>query len=338
VSAAARIARRIALAGTAIVAVLAGWAAWYAYAPLGLAPLPVEFSVAQGESLRTVSRNLARAGVLPDAWRFELLGRATGAAGALKAGNFQFDADLSAHELLEALTGSAYRLESVVLVEGWTFRQIRAALDAHGALRHDTRSRTDAELLAAAGATEPHPEGLFFPDRYHFARGASDVSVLRRAYLRMQTMLEAQWARRSPDLPLANRYEALVLASIVEKETGRDADRPLVAGVLVNRLRKGMKLQVDPSVIYVLGSEFDGNLRRRDLERDGPYNTYLREGLPPTPIAMPGLASISAALNPAATPALYFVARGDGSSHFSATLVEHNRAVTKYQRSPVGKP
>jgi UPF0755 protein len=225
---------------------------------------------------------------------------------------------------------------TVIFVEGWTFRQIRKTLDEHPDVTHATRELTDEEVLQRLGIEDASPEGLFFPDTYHFARGNSDLRVLRRAQRLMQSHLEAQWAARAPELPLATPYEALILASIVEKETGREEERRLVAAVFVNRLRKGMLLQADPTVIYGLGETFDGNLRKRDLVADAPYNTYTRTGLPPTPIAMPGLASLAATLNPPASDVLYFVSRGDGSSHFSRTLGEHERAVTKYQRS--GRP
>jgi UPF0755 protein len=253
----------------------------------------------------------------------------------LKAGSYQLDASWSALELLDAITGTAaVRLDRIALVEGWTFRQLRGALDAHPSLKHDTAGLSATEILQLLGIARASPEGLFFPDSYYFPKGTTDISVLRRAALRMETILAQQWAQRSDGLPIRDAYEALIVASIVEKETALEADRPLVAAVLLNRLRKGMRLQADPTVIYGLGEDFDGNLRRRHLEGDSPYNTYARPGLPPTPIAMPGLTSLAAAVRPAASSALYFVARGDGSSHFSESLDEHNRAVNRYQRQP----
>ncbi len=318
----------------AAVLLVGGWVAYYLFAPLRFANEAREFEIARGATLRQVARELAAAGVLPDAWRFELLGRVLQREGALKAGSYQLATSWSALELLDGITGkAAFILDKAVLVEGWTFRQIRSALNAHPSLRHDTAGLADAEVLKLLGISRSHPEGLFFPDTYHFARGTSDTAVLRRAARRMQDILAEQWAERHAGLPIAQPYEALILASIIEKETGRESDRPLVAAVLMNRLRKGMRLQVDPTVIYGLGDAFDGNLRRRDLEHDTPYNTYLYAGLPPTPIAVPGLASIAAAVKPADSNALYFVARGDGSSHFSDSLSEHNRAVSKYQRA-----
>lgn len=334
-------ARRWVLRGLGVfslfVLALAAWIAWYLWAPLNFSDGKQEFVIEQGATLRSVSRSLASAGVLPDARRFELLGRVLKRESALKAGNYQLDAKWSALVLLDGITGrAAVQLDRLVLVEGWTFRQFRAALDAHDALRHETSGLSDGDVAQKVGlAAGMHPEGQFFPDSYYFAKGATDTSIMRRAAARMTDILNRQWIERMEDLPISTPYDALILASIVEKETGRSSDRPLVAAVLVNRLRKGMRLQVDPTVIYGLGERFDGNLRRGDLERDTPYNTYTRSGLPPTPIAAPGLASIAAVLKPAASSALYFVARGDGSSEFSDTLADHNRAVAKYQRTPV---
>jgi UPF0755 protein len=315
---------------------LCAWVAHFLWSPLGFSGNTREFEIEQGATLRSVARGLAAAGVIEDAWRFEALGRVLKREAKLKAGNYQLDARWSALELLDGITGeAAVLLDRVVLVEGWTFRQFRAALDAHPALRRDTAGLDDRSVAEKVGlAPEMHPEGLFFPDTYHFARGTSDLAVLRRAAARMQQILDRQWAQRREGLPIETPYEALILASIVEKETGRASDRPLIAAVLVNRLTRGMRLQVDPTVIYGLGDEFDGDLRRIHLERDTPYNTYTRAGLPPTPIGAPGLASIAAVMNPASSSALYFVSRGDGSSAFSETLADHNRAVQKYQRAP----
>jgi len=219
-----------------------------------------------------------------------------------------------------------------VLVEGKTFRQFRAALNENRDLVHDSATLGDKEILARLGVPETHPEGLFFPDTYVFNKGSSDLDVMRRASRAMQTRLAAAWEQRDRTVPLKSPYELLILASIVEKETGLAADRPLVAAVFANRLRRGMLLQTDPTVIYGLGERFGGNLRKIDLQTDTPWNTYTRPGLPPTPIAMPGLASLQAAARPPASDRLYFVARGDGSSHFSASLDEHNNAVNRYQR------
>ena len=227
------------------------------------------------------------------------------------------------------------------LIDGWTFRQVRAELQRNPTLKPQTQGLSDAEVMASIGAAGVLPEGRFFPDTYAYSKGSSDLAVLQRAYAAMQRRVDAAWAQRPAGSPLKSPDDLLKLASIVEKETGRAAERGLVAAVFLNRLRIGMPLQTDPTVIYGLGETFDGNLRKRDLQTDTPYNTYTRRGLPPTPIAMPGLASLRAAVQPAATPALYFVARGDGSSVFSADLAAHNRAVNQYQRGiqpPAARP
>jgi UPF0755 protein len=276
---------------------------------------------------------MERAGVLREPERFVLMARLLGEARSIKAGNYEVSEPVTPYRLLQKIVHGEVTQATITFVEGWTFRDIRKILDEHPDVAHATRELTDEEVLQRLGIEDVSPEGLFFPDTYHFARGNSDLRVLRRAHRLMQSHLEAQWAARAPELPLATPYEALILASIVEKETAREEERPLVAAVFVNRLRKGMLLQADPTVIYGLGETFDGNLRTRDLVADAPYNTYTRTGLPPTPIAMPGLASLAATLNPPASDVLYFVSRGDGSSHFSRTLGEHERAVTKYQRS-----
>ncbi len=218
------------------------------------------------------------------------------------------------------------------IIEGWTFNQFRTALNTNPAIRHDSTSLPEAEILRRIGAAEPYAEGLFFPDTYYFVKGTSDLALLKRAYKTMQLHLQESWQERTLNLPFKSAYEALILASIVEKETGQASDRSMIAAVFINRLRKGMLLQTDPTVIYGLGENFDGNLRKRDLLADTSYNTYTRTGMPPTPIALPGLASIQATLHPASTDALYFVARGNGSSQFSNTLNEHNNAVNRYQK------
>ncbi len=276
---------------------------------------------------------MERAGVLRNTDFFVIMGRLLGEAGNIKPGIYEIDSPITPYTLLRKITEGDVTQQAVTFVEGWTFRQIRKALDEHTGVKHDSRELSEAEILKRLGAKAASPEGLFFPDTYHFDSGSSDVLVLRRAYRLMQSHLDAQWKNRAPDLPLATPYEALILASIVEKETGQPGDRPMVAAVFVNRLRKGMLLQADPTVIYGMGEAYDGNIRKRDLTTDTPYNTYTRTGLPPTPIAMPGLASLAATLNPPASDVLYFVSRGDGTSHFSRTLGEHERAVTKYLRS-----
>jgi UPF0755 protein len=320
-------------AAAAISVLFASAFAWYAMTEVATAPLPLQFGIKPGSTLRGAALEMERAGALRRPALFILMGRVLGEARNVKAGNYELTEPVTPYRLLRKIVHGDVTQASVKFIEGWTFRELRKALDDHSDLAHVTRELADEEILKRLGIQEASPEGLFFPDTYHFASGSSDLRVLRRAHRLMQSHLDSQWKTRTPDLPLKSPYEALILASIVEKETGREDERPMVAAVLVNRLRKGMLLQADPTVIYGLGESFDGNLRKRDLLKDAPYNTYTRTGLPPTPIAMPGLASLAAALNPPKSDVLYFVSRGDGSSHFSRTLGEHERAVTKYQRS-----
>jgi len=313
------------------IAAGAGWMAWFADRPLPLDASPLEFTIPPGSSATSAARLIASAGVRMQPWQFALLARVLGKEASLKAGIFEVEEGITARGLLDKLVRGEVAQSEILFVEGWTFRQMRAALDVHPHVRHDTAGAPDAEIMQRIGAAGEGPEGRFFPDTYRFARGASDLEILRAAHRAMRQRLETAWAARTENLPLASPDEALILASIVERETGRPEDRATIAAVFVNRLRAGIRLQADPTVIYGLGEKFDGNLRKRDLEEDGPYNTYTRAGLPPTPIAMPGQAALDATLNPAPSDALYFVARGDGSSEFSRTLQEHNRAVTKYQ-------
>ena len=333
VSLRSRLRRALALAVLAVL-LSAGYMAWYANTPVAVAAYPAEFEIPQGAGLRVAARRLGESGIDIRPRHFELLARVTGRVGAIKAGNYELAGPTTAAELLDKLTRGEVAQAEIRIIEGWTFAQLRAELDGSGLLRHDTTGQSDAELLQRLGASERHPEGLFFPDTYLFARQSGDFAVLRRAYHAMQRHLAQEWAARAPDVPYKTPYEALIMASIVEKETGRASEREQIAGVLVNRLRIGMALQVDPTVIYGLGQSFDGNLKRVHLTTDGPYNTYTRPGLPPTPIALPGLASLRAALQPAKTRALYYVSRGDGTSEFSRNLEEHNRAVSKYQLQP----
>ena len=306
-------------------------AGWLSLRSLPMRSLPTAFSVPTGASLRAAAQAIEAAGIDLPAWQMEMLGRMLGRASKIKAGSYEVEQGISALGLLDKLTRGDVTQGELVLVEGRTFRQFRATLNEHPDLAHDSLKLTDLEILARLGAQESHPEGLFFPDTYLFNKGASDFDVLRRAYKAMQPRLAAAWEGREPTLPLKTPYELLTLASIIEKETGLAADRPQVAAVFVNRLRRGMLLQTDPTVIYGLGERFDGNLRKVDLQTDTRWNTYTRPGLPPTPIAMPGLASLQAAAKPPPSDRLYFVARGDGSSAFSASLNEHNGAVARYQ-------
>jgi UPF0755 protein len=258
--------------------------------------------------------------------------RWSGQSRKIRAGSYEIGAGVTPIALLNKMVRGDETLAVVRLIEGWTFRQFRAELAKADSLKPTTATLSDEQLMQTLGAPGVAPEGRFHPDTYAYSKGSSDIAVLKRAYRAMQKRLDAAWQERSPDTPLASADDALVLASIVEKETGVGADRGRVAGVFVNRLRIGMPLQTDPTVIYGLGTAFDGNLRKRDLLADTPFNTYTRAGLPPTPIAMPGNASLLAAVHPDPTKALYFVSRGDGSSEFSETLADHNRAVNRYQR------
>ncbi len=305
---------------------------WWLARPLPLRGSSVELSIEAGSTPRDVAQAWVDAGVVaPPRLLYEWF-RWSGQARRIRAGSYEIDAGTTPRGLLAKMVQGDETLEKVRLIEGWTWRQVRAALAAAPHLKHASAALGDAELMAALGSPGLPAEGRFFPDSYVYSRGVSDLTILKRAHAAMQQRLAATWAERSPDTPLKSADEALVLASIVEKETGQAAERGLVAGVFVNRLRIGMPLQTDPSVIYGLGEAFDGNLRKRDLLADTPFNTYTRGGLPPTPIAMPGLAALRAAVRPEATRALYFVARGDGSSVFSDNLADHNRAVNQYQR------
>ncbi|MEF8766459.1 MAG: endolytic transglycosylase MltG [Candidatus Accumulibacter phosphatis] len=304
--------------------------------PIGLERATVDFTITPGSSLRTAIREIAAAGVELDPWALVLLARLLGVEASIKAGSYEIARGVTQLQLLRKLTHGDFTQAELAFIEGWTFRQMRERLDAHPDLRHETTGIPEAEIMRLLGAPQVAAEGLFFPDTYLFAKRSSDVELLARAYRAMQRHLEREWSARAAALPYRDPYQALIMASIVEKETGREQDRSLVAAVFVNRLRQGMLLQTDPTVIYGLGENFDGNLRKSDLLADTPYNTYTRAGLPPTPIAMPGLASLRATLHPELSEALYFVARGDGTSHFSHTLPEHRQAVTRYQKG--GKP
>jgi len=310
----------------------AGGLAWYGNRPLQFEPLPKTLNVVPGTNLRSLSAMLEREGVVGNAQIFWLLGRILGKAGTLKVGVYTLDRPLTPLELYAMIQRGEVSQAMVQFIEGWNWREVRAALAAQPMLKNESASMGDTEILQAIGAEEDHIEGLLFPDTYFYAPHTSDLGVLRRAYRRQHEKLMAAWEARAPGLPYRTPYEALIMASIVEKETGMAFERPRIAGVFLNRLRLGMRLQTDPTVIYGLGERFDGNLRKIDLQRDTPYNTYTRAGLPPTPIAMPSEAAIQAALNPAKTDALYFVARGDGTHVFSSTLDAHNRAVNRYQR------
>jgi UPF0755 protein len=316
-----------------VVVVAAGGAAWWwLNRPLPLTAPTVEVSIESGTPPREVAQAWVDAGVAVHPRLLYEWFRWSGQARKIRAGSYQIGEGTTAVHLLDKMVRGDEVLETVRLIEGWTFRQFRAELAKAPNLKPMTPRMSDAQIMEAIGAAGEPAEGRFFPDTYAYSRGVSDLTVLRRAYFQMQRRLVQAWAERANDTPLKSMDEALTLASIVEKETGTSGDRPMVAAVFINRLRLGMPLQTDPTVIYGMGERFDGNLRKKDLLADGPFNTYLRAGLPPTPIAMPGAASLKAAVNPARSKALYFVARGDGSSVFSETLDAHNRAVDQYQR------
>ncbi len=308
-----------------------GSAVWWVCTPhRGSGEEEVRLEIKPGYGLRSIAAELQRATGL-SALGFEMLSLLTGSSTKLRAGVYEVHMQDSPWRILDKMVKGESRLDSVVIVEGWTFLQMRTAIEKHPAIRSELRGLSVQDWWQALGLPATHPEGVFFPDTYFFAGGTSDRRLYQMAYEAMQKELNRAWEQRHPSLPLRRPYDALILASIVEKETGMEVDRGKIAGVFINRLKIGMRLQTDPTVIYGLSEKFDGNLRRRDLEADTPYNTYTRAGLPPTPIALPGRAALRAAVNPDLTRALYFVARGDGSSHFSVTLDEHNRAVAKYQ-------
>ncbi len=320
------------IAVLAAIVVVAG-ASWsWLDRPLPISGGPIDLAVEPGESARDVALGVVQAGVPTNAvwlyWWFRLSGESR----QIKAGSYEISAGTTPRSLLQKLVRGDEALRSVTLVEGWTFGQLQEALQRADQLKPDSRSLTHTALMEKLGKPGLAPEGRFFPDTYTYAKGSSDLAVLQRALHAMDKKLDAAWAQRKPNSPLKSPHEVLVLASIIEKETGTAADRAEVGAVFNNRLRIGMRLQTDPTVIYGMGSAFDGNLRKVDLQRDTPWNTYTRNGLPPTPISMPGKASLLAAVQPSESKALYFVARGDGSSQFSATLDEHNRAVNKFQR------
>jgi UPF0755 protein len=304
--------------------------------PLALPGAGLTYVVAAGQGVGDVARDLHGRGVLPAPYWLEWSARLGGEAARLKAGEYFLPAGTTPRGLLKTLVAGRVVQHSLTLVEGWTFAQVLEAVRRHDAIRETLTGLSPEAVMDRIGSPGVHPEGRFLPETYFFPRGTTDIEVLRRAYRDMATFLARAWQGRDARVRLKTPDEALVLASIIEKETAQPAERPRVAGVLLRRLQRGMLLQVDPTVIYGLGEQYDGNLRRQDLARDTPYNTYLRAGLPPTPIAMPGGASIQAALNPEEGGELFYVARGDGSHQFSVSLEEHQRAVAHYQlrRSP----
>lgn len=310
-----------------------GWLYWFARHPHPIPTVPMEVEIHPGTSTRTIAAEFRRRGLISEPTSFSLLARIFGMDAKIKTGTYEFDQPkITPLELLAKITKGDVTMSDVTFIEGQTFAQMRQALDQQADIKHLTTSMTESQILAEIGASESAAEGVFFPDTYYFSKGMTDVSLLKRAYRLMHERITEEWARRDTSLPYADAYQALIMASIIEKETGRKDERSLVSAVFVNRLRKGMKLQTDPTVIYGMGPRYNGSLHRKDLQTDTIYNTYTRFGLPPTPIAMPSLASIRAALKPGESTALYFVARGDGSHEFSDSLEQHNRAVNKFQR------
>ncbi|SFE32075.1 endolytic transglycosylase MltG [Nitrosomonas sp. Nm166] len=324
--------RRLLFIMTSITILLIGWLYLHVHSNITPPTTPYEFSIRPGSTLKQVSQQLADAGVIPTKWTLVILARYLNQESAIKAGDYQLTGNLSQIALLKYLTKGDPKQNEITFIEGWTFAQLRKTLSEHPAIKNTIVDLSDQEILQRIGASETATEGLFFPNTYYFIKGDSDIDILQRAYQAMQNYLQTSWSSRKESLPLATPYEALILASIIEKETAIESDRAEIAGVFINRLRKGMRLQTDPTIIYGLGEQFDGNLRKKDLLADQAYNTYTRPGLPPTPIALPSLASIRAALNPAETDALYFVSKGNGESQFSTNLSDHNKAVNQYQK------
>lgn len=323
---------KICVALVLLATVSAAGLAWWATQAITLAESPLDVTIKPNSNLASVTRQLNQAGVAVQPIGLQVLARVLRLGGKLKAGGYEFEQGITPYALLDKIARGDVNQHVVTVIEGWEFKKMRAAIDAHPALRHDTAGLSNAQLMEKIGATEKHPEGLFFPDTYLFAKGSSDVDLYQRAYRTMQKKLTEAWDARAANLPYKTPYEALTMASIIEKETGQRSERPMIAAVFVNRLRSHMRLQTDPTVIYGMGEAYDGNIRKRDLLTTTAYNTYRIDGLPPTPIALPGRESLAAALQPAESDALYFVARGDGTSQFSHNLDDHNRAVNKYQR------
>ena len=332
----ARVFTRLLVWALLLFAVALGAAAWWLHQPIRLnlpaGSVVLDLEIEPGTRATQVAEAVAGSGADVNVTLLQLWFRVSGQSRQIKAGSYEITPGTTPRSLLAMVVSGDQALKSIVLVEGWSFGQIRAALQKAELLSPESKGLEPEIIMEKLGLPGIHPEGRFFPDTYSYAKGSSDLALLKRAAKAMDKRLDAAWALRTPNTPLKSRDEALILASIVEKETGKPIDRAQIAGVFTNRLRLNMRLQTDPSVIYGLGSAFDGNLRKRDLLEDSPYNTYTRAGLPPTPIAMPGRAALLAAVQPAPTKALYFVSRGDGTSQFSDNLDDHNRAVNKYIR------
>jgi UPF0755 protein len=290
------------------------------------------FEIERGNNFNQITEKLIQNNVKINPLWFKLLAYQKNLTHKLKAGEYHLSPGLTASELLTVLVSGKAIQYSITFPEGWTFKQIRKRIRLNSKIKHTLDDVNDIAILAKLDSKEKHPEGLFFPDTYHFDKNATDLSLLQRAYNKMQLILNKEWQSKASDIPLKTPYEALILASIVEKETGKASERQQISGVFTRRLRKGMLLQTDPTVIYGMGDEYKGDIRYKDLRKPTPYNTYVIKGLPPTPIAMPGKEAIHAALHPAKGSSIYFVSRGNGSHVFSATLRDHNNAVNTYQR------
>lgn len=318
-----------------LASLVGGWLAFeyraFEQTTLNVPASGIVLDIPAGRSVRGIANDLAARGLIDHPRFFEWMARRSGNTGRLQAGEYRIVPGTLPGAFIEQVASGKVVQHSLTVVEGWTFEQMLIAIRAHPAVRQTLQDQSAGQIMTALGRADEHPEGRFLPDTYHFPRGLTDLEFLRRAHMEMQRVLEREWAARAKGLPLKAPYEALILASIIEKETGLAEERARIAGVFVRRLQKGMRLQTDPTVIYGMGKDYDGNIRLRDLRTDTDYNSYTRSGLPPTPIALPGVDSVRAALHPAEGDELFFVGRGDGSHQFSVTLEEHNRAVRKYQ-------
>jgi UPF0755 protein len=310
---------------------LFAWLAYYAISPLKLQPNSQEITIQPKSGLRSIANQLVKQGVLNEPWRFIIIARLLNKQSYLQAGSYTLNKNVSPYQLLLSLNHGKTTQGSITFIEGRTFAQMQEKIIKNDAIKQTLTGLSESEMLKLMGSDYSVAEGLFFPDTFYFDRNTTDTVILKRSYDSMQSKLAKAWEGRDANLPYKNSYQALIMASIIEKETGKAVERPMIAGVFINRLRMGMRLQTDPTVIYGMGKYYDGNLRKKDLIADTPYNTYTRDGLPPTPIAMPGMAAINAALHPTTTKALYFVGKGDGSHLFSNNLADHNLAVVRYQ-------
>ncbi len=330
-----RLVRKVILLGLFVVvlacSVLAYQLIRFQLEPIRISSESQTFTIESGSNIKSIAQQLSLEKIIEDPWLFILMAKIEGVETRVRAGEYLLIPDQSTADLLDTFTKGLSIQYTFTIIEGWTFRQMLNAIANNPIIQNTLQNKSNGEIMSILSYPEQHPEGLFFPDTYSFPKGTSDISFLRRAYQLMQQHLNREWENRAKNVPVKTSYEALILASIIEKETGAAFERPLISGVFTQRLLKGMKLQTDPTVIYGMGEDFDGDIRFRDLRKDTPYNTYTRKGLTPTPIALPGLDAIRAALHPADTKALYFVAKGDGTHQFSETLEQHNRAVSQFQ-------